>query len=138
MHQDKPLIQEYISRAITTEYRLLDSCLNQLSDIPSQEIKIQIEEEEVETSAFGILYSISLLSFLQGRPAGASLIDYREQDVWSVEDFHRHQANLESDDSAPSWSRPKRSIPNWNFAMILHPFFACHPGFSIKDAHPLS
>ena len=90
MHQDKPLIQEYISQAITTEYRLLDSCLNQFSDIPSQEIKIQIEEEEVETSAFGILDSISLLSFLQGRPAGASLIDYREQDVWSVEDFHRH------------------------------------------------
>ncbi len=53
-------------------------------------IKIQIDEEEVETSAFGILYSISLLSFLQGRPAGASSIDYQEQDVWSVEDFHRH------------------------------------------------
>jgi hypothetical protein len=52
--------------------------------------KDQIDEEEVETSAFGILYSISLLSFLQGRPAGASLIDYQEQDVWSLEDFHRH------------------------------------------------
>jgi hypothetical protein len=81
MHQDKPLIQEYLSQAITTEYRLLDSCLNEISDIPSQEIKIQIDEEEVETSAFGILYSISLLSFLQARPAGVSLIDYQERDV---------------------------------------------------------
>ena len=90
MHQDKPLLQEYISQAVTTEYTLLDSCLKQISDIPSQEIKIQIDEEEVETSAFGILYSISLLSFLQGRPAGASVIDYQEQDAWSVEDFHRH------------------------------------------------
>jgi len=52
--------------------------------------KIQIDEDEVETSAFGIMYSISLLSFLQGRPAGASVIEYQEQDVWSVEDFHRH------------------------------------------------
>lgn len=90
MHQDKPLIQEYISQAITTEYKLVDSCLSQTDDIPSQEIKIQIDEDEVETSAFGIMYSISLLSFLQGRPAGASIIEYQEQDVWSVEDFHRH------------------------------------------------
>ena len=90
MHQDKPLLQEYIGQAITTEYKLVDSCLNQSADIPSQEIKIQIDEDEVETSAFGIMYSISLLSFLQGRPAGASVIEYQEQDVWSVEDFHRH------------------------------------------------
>ncbi len=90
MHQDKPLLQEYIGQAITTEYELVDSCLNQLADIPSQEIKIKIDEDEVETSAFGIIFSISLLSFLQGRPAGISAIDYQEQDFWSVEDFHRH------------------------------------------------
>ena len=36
------------------------------------------------------MYSISLLSFLQGCPAGASVIEYQEQDVWSVEDFYRH------------------------------------------------
>ena len=90
MHQEKPLLQEYISQAMTTEYKLVSSCLNQIADIPSQEIKIQIDEDEVETSAFGIMYSISLLSFLQGRPAGASVIEYQEQDVWSLEDFHRH------------------------------------------------
>ena len=90
MHQDTPLIQEYISQAITTEYKLVDSRLNQMIDIPSQEITIQIDEDDVETSAFGIMYSISLLSFLQGLPAGASVIEYQEQDVWSLEDFHRH------------------------------------------------
>ena len=56
MHQDKPLLQEYIGQAITTEYKLVDSCLYQIADIPSQEIKIQIDEDEVETSAFGIMY----------------------------------------------------------------------------------
>ena len=55
MHQIKPLIQEYISQAITTEYKLINSCVNQIADIPSQEIKIQIDEDEVETSAFGIM-----------------------------------------------------------------------------------
>ena len=90
MHQDTPLIQEYISQAITTEYKLVNSRLNHMIDIPSQEITIQIDEDDVETSAFGIMYSISLLSFLQGRPAGVSVVDYQEQDVWSAEDFHRH------------------------------------------------
>ena len=90
MHQDTPLIQEYISQAITTEYKLVNSRLNHMIDIPSQEITIQIDEDDVETSAFGIMYSISLLSFLQGRPAGVSVVDYQEQDVWSTEDFHRH------------------------------------------------
>jgi hypothetical protein len=90
MHQDKPLIQEYISQAITTEYKLVDSCLNQIADVPSQEIKVHIDEDEVEISAFGIMYCISLLSFLQGRPAGISGIDYQVQDIWSVEDFHCH------------------------------------------------
>ena len=55
MHQIKPLIQEYFSQAITTEYKLIHSCVNQIADIPSQEIKIQIDEDEVETSAFGIM-----------------------------------------------------------------------------------
>jgi uncharacterized protein YaaR (DUF327 family) len=90
MHQDKHLIQEYISQAITAEYKLLSSSVNDIDDIPTQDIKIQIDEDEVETSAFGIMYSISLLSFLQGRPAGVSVIDYQEQDVWSLEDFFRH------------------------------------------------
>jgi hypothetical protein len=81
-----------INQAITTEYKLIDSRLNHIADIPSQEITIQIDEDEVETSAFGIMYSISLLSFLQGHPAGVSVVDYQEQDVWTVEDFHRHLA----------------------------------------------
>jgi hypothetical protein len=90
MHHDRPLIQEYISQAVTTEFKLIESCSNQIADIPAQQIKLLIDEDDVETSAFGIMYSVSLLSFLQGRPAGSSIIDYQEQDVWSVEDFHRH------------------------------------------------
>lgn len=90
MHQERPLIQEYISQTVTTNFKLVESKLNQVGDIPSQQIKLLIDEDDVETSAFGIMYSVSLISFLQARPAGVSVIDYQEQDIWSVEDLHRH------------------------------------------------
>jgi hypothetical protein len=56
----------------------------------SQDIKLLIDEDDVETSAFGILYSVSLISFLQARPAGSSITDYREKNLWPAEDLHRH------------------------------------------------
>lgn len=90
MNYERPLIQEYIGQAAATTFKLVESNSSQLGDIPSQQIKLLIDEDDVEISAFGILYSVSLLSFLQARPACVSVIDYREQDTWSVEDLHRH------------------------------------------------
>jgi len=90
MQHESPLIKEYISQAITTDVKLVDSRSDLAGDIPSQYIKLQIDEEDVETSAFGILYAVSLISFLQARPAGISVIDYQEEDVWSPEDLYRH------------------------------------------------
>ena len=90
MNYEKPLIQECISQVITTKFKQVESNSSQVAEIPSQQIKLLIDEDDVETSAFGILYSVGLLSFLQARPAGISAIDYQEQDIWSIEDFLRH------------------------------------------------
>ena len=90
MHHERPLIQEYISQAVTTSFKLVESNSDQVGEIPSQDIKLLIDEDDVETSAFGILYALSLISFLQARPASASVLDYREEDIWSAEDLHRH------------------------------------------------
>ena len=90
MEHKRPLIQEYISQAATTSFKLVESNFDQVGDIPSQDIKLLIDEDDVEISAFGILYAVSLISFLQARPAGSSVIDYREEDIWSAKDLHRH------------------------------------------------
>jgi len=90
MHQERPLIQKYIGQAVTTGFKLVESKSDQVAGIPSQQIKLLIDEDDIETAAFGIMYSISLVSFLQARPAGVSVIHYLEQDIWSAEDFHRH------------------------------------------------
>jgi hypothetical protein len=90
MTGEKSMIEEYISQAKTTDYELLESTLDREMEIPVQRIRLRISEDDVELSAFGIMYTISLLSFLQGRPAGVSGIDYKENDVWSVEEFLRY------------------------------------------------
>jgi hypothetical protein len=58
--------------------------------IRHRQVNLKIDEDDVEISAFGIVYTISLLSFLQGRPAGISGIDFKEKDIWSMEDFLLH------------------------------------------------
>jgi hypothetical protein len=90
MSHETPLIQEYIGQTAAATFKLVESNSDQVGDIPNQQIRLLIDEDDVETSAFGILYSVTLLSFLQARPAGVSVIDFREQDVWSVEDLFRH------------------------------------------------
>ncbi len=90
MSPERPLIQEYVGQATTTKFKLVGSNSSKVGDIPSQHIRLLIDEDDVETAAFGILYSVSLLSFLQARPAGISHIDFREPDIWSVEDLLRH------------------------------------------------
>ena len=88
VHQ-KPMIEEYVGQALMTDFKLVESKGEEFKGITSQRIALKIDEDAVETSAFGIMYVIGLLSFLQGRPAGLSEMDYNGQDIWSVEDFCR-------------------------------------------------
>jgi hypothetical protein len=90
MNHPQQLIDDYIGQAVTTSAILVESNLVNTGDIPFQRIKLLIDEGDVEISAFGIMYSVGLLSFLQARPAGISAIDYQEEDAWYPEDFHRH------------------------------------------------
>ena len=80
MTAEGSMIKEYILQATTCDYEGVKSTLNQDMEVPTQEIEVRIDEEDVETSAFGIVNTISLLSFLQGRPAGISGIDFKEND----------------------------------------------------------
>lgn len=90
MDHPQQLIDDYIGQAVTTSASLVASNLGNTGDIYFQRIELRIEEDDVETSAFGIMYSVALLSFLQARPAGNSVVSYQEEDAWYPEDFHRH------------------------------------------------
>ena len=52
MSHEMPLMQEYIGQAAATQFKLVKSNSSQIGDIPSQQIRLLIEENDVETSAF--------------------------------------------------------------------------------------
>lgn len=48
------------------------------------------EDEDVEFSAFGLIYVLGALSFSDGRPRGYSERDFNERDDWTVGDMLHH------------------------------------------------
>ena len=52
-------------------------------------IRFSIDEEDVSTSAFGLIFALGVLSFHDARPRGMSEMDYEEKDDWHVADMLR-------------------------------------------------
>lgn len=65
------------------------------------EMECRVEKEDVEVSAFGILFTLAALSFSEAKPAGSSVIDFEEEDAFQVADLVEHmhfsRAGLELD-----------------------------------------
>lgn len=58
----------------------------------AQRIVLQIDEDDVETAALGILFAIGVLSFADAAPRGYSAHDYVEDDSFTLGDFVTHLA----------------------------------------------
>jgi hypothetical protein len=50
-------------------------------------ITLKVTEEDIQWCAFGLIYSIAVLSFADARPRGMSDIDFEDDDEFSVKDF---------------------------------------------------
>jgi len=93
-----------------TAYRLLESAVGVPFRVVSEEVlpapgdeaefgmrlKLQLDDPDdpdsdvddlVETSAFGFLFALAVLSFADARPRGYSEVEYRESDDFSVGHF---------------------------------------------------
>ncbi len=53
-------------------------------------ISFRIDEEDVETSAFGLIFALGVMSFHDARPRGVSEMHFVEKDEWHVGDMLRH------------------------------------------------
>ena len=60
------------------------------ADDAAVHVELHIDEDDVETSAFGLIYALSALSFRDARPRGYSGHDYNEHDDWSAVDMLEH------------------------------------------------
>ena len=100
-NRDLPYEVELIEQAMTTPIE--SEAASGDGDFEYIKLVCKISEEDVETSAFGLLYTLSLLSFRDARPAGGSVLQYEEDDAWKAVDllrclrFERGRLDFEAD-----------------------------------------
>jgi hypothetical protein len=99
--RDLPYEYDLINQAMTTPIEIESTAGN--GDLEHMKITCKISEDDVETSTFGLFYTLSLLSFRDARSAGGSELQYEERDGWLAIDmlrclqFHSGQLLFEAD-----------------------------------------
>jgi DNA polymerase len=91
-----PIEYELLHTATLADITVLKTEIEPTTDDDSWvriEAKVGNEEEDendVEWSAFGLIYALGVLSFTDARPRGVSEIDFEKKDDWYVGDMLRH------------------------------------------------
>lgn len=87
MTKELPYEVDLLEQAMTTPIEIVSS--NHDEKLDHMEIVCKIDEDDVDTSAFGLIYTLSCLSFRDARPAGASELHYQDEDAWWAIDMLR-------------------------------------------------
>ena len=82
--------QELLRQVALTHFEIVEITEGDLAPGGSVDIVLRIDEDDVETSAFGLIFAVSLLSFHDARPAGASELHFEADDEWTVGDMVLH------------------------------------------------
>ncbi len=82
--------QDLLRQAASTDFEIVEVTESDFAPGGSMHIVLRIDEDDVETSALGIIFAIGVLSFHDARPAGASEMDFERQDEWTVGDMVQH------------------------------------------------
>lgn len=85
---------ELLSETIGIKIKILSNDYTEIpvsSDINNtyQKIVFQIEEDEPDIFAFGVLFALSVMSFSFSAPRGLSEIEFRPDEDWNIEYFLR-------------------------------------------------
>jgi hypothetical protein len=84
--------RELLRQAATTDFEIVAVTEGDLAPGGSMDIVLRFDEDDVETSAFGIIFAIGVLSFHDARPAGASEMHFEADDEWTVGDMVQNLA----------------------------------------------
>jgi len=82
--------QELLRQAALADFDIVAVTMGDLAPEGSMNIVLRIDEDDVEIFAFGLIFAISLLSFHDARPAGASELHFEANDEWTVGDMVLH------------------------------------------------
>lgn len=86
---EKPLAIRFIETAVFTDLEVLETKVQPTADNEDSHvrIKLKVEEDLLETSAFALIFAFGALSFHDGRPRGFSGELFEEKDEWKVSDM---------------------------------------------------
>jgi len=73
--------------AANTAFEVLDIEEDPTGPSGSITIHMEIDEDDIEDGGIALLFALSALSFSDARPAGASEIDFEDDDDWTMTDF---------------------------------------------------
>lgn len=81
---------ELLSQVVGLEVDVVENTVMELGDSVAQRVVLRLEEEELETSAFGLLFAIGVLSFADAAPRGGSAADLVANDEFGLGDLLLH------------------------------------------------
>ncbi len=77
----------YLSEAIGIKVEIILNEYNEFHENQHQKIVFQIKEEEPDLFAFGVLFTLSLMSFTYAAPRGVSEMHFEPDEEWNLEYF---------------------------------------------------
>lgn len=77
----------YLSETIGIPIEIILNDFNEFHWNEHQKIVFQVKEEEPDLFAFGILFTLSLMSITYAAPRGYSEIEFKPDDEWNIEYF---------------------------------------------------
>ena len=86
MNEDS-IAYDYLSSSIGIPFHIISNDFEELHGNEHHKIVFQIDEEEPDIFAFGILFTLSLMSFTYAAPRGMSEFDFIPDEEWNIEYF---------------------------------------------------
>lgn len=89
MEEDPPIEHQFVQIAVLVDIEVKDILVEPTvgNDDFRVRIVMHVDEEELETSAFALIFTLGALSFHDGRPRGFSGMHFDDDDEWSVPDM---------------------------------------------------
>ena len=87
-----PIEHRLIQDALLLEFEVVDTKIEPTLDNDDWHVRIvlQVEEDLLESCAFGLIFTLGALSFHDGRPRGYSGRLFEDEDEWTVGDMLTH------------------------------------------------
>lgn len=86
-----PIEQDLVHTGICAEFEIIETQVEPTVGEEDTHVRVvlRIPEDDVESFSFGIIFTLGVLSFHDGRPRGASGTWFEDDDEWTAADMLR-------------------------------------------------